>query len=136
MPLSGTQIVVSRDSVGQSDGGYHIEILVDGPVLVSNETDTGTQSFGNGPGFAAPGDSIKLSYTWDQGGAAQIDNATSGKDYSGDVPNKVGMDMERLNQPWMVGAGQLIAGILERRRSAPCWHCRDLFGVRYRGQCG
>ena len=68
-PLTGTQTVLSRDSTGTTDGGYHIDILVDGSVVISHETATGTETFGTAPGFAAPGDVVKLSYSWDQGGA-------------------------------------------------------------------
>ena len=107
--LTDTQTILSRDSIGQTAGGYRIEVLADGSVLVSSETDTGTETITTGPGFAAPDDAISLSYSWDLGGAGgalQIDNATSGTDFSADVPNTVGMDMGDVNQPWIVGAGQ------------------------------
>ena len=58
---TGTQTVLSRDSVGQTSGGYHIDILEDGSVVINHETATGTTTFGTAPGFAQPGDEIKLS---------------------------------------------------------------------------
>ena len=107
--LTDTQTILSRDSIGQTDGGYRVEVLADGSVQISHETDSATETFSTGPGFAAPGDAISLTYSWDQGGAGgslQLDNATSGDSYAADVPNTLGMDMGALNQPWVVGAGQ------------------------------
>ena len=110
-PLTDTQTVLSRDSVGQTDGGYRVEIQPDGSVVISHETPTGTETFGTAAGFANPGDTIKLSYSWDQGGTGGqllINNLTSGDDFADDVPNSLTMDMsgEGINQPWVIGAGQ------------------------------
>ncbi|WP_407703788.1 Hint domain-containing protein [Tabrizicola oligotrophica] len=110
-PLCGTQTLLSRDSAGTTDGGYRIEILADGSVVISHETATGTETFGTAPGFANPGDTISLSYSWYQGGAGGIlviDNATSGASFTEAVPNTLTMDMSGagLSQPWMIGAGQ------------------------------
>ncbi len=108
-PLTATQTVLSRDSVGDAAGGYRIEIQADGSVVISHETGTGTETFGTGPGFANPGDEINLSYSWDQGGAGgqlQIDNVTSSDSFQDTVPNTLTMDMGALDQPWIVGAGQ------------------------------
>ena len=44
--LSGPQTLLSRDSSGTTDGGYRIEILANGAVVISHETATGTQTFG------------------------------------------------------------------------------------------
>jgi hypothetical protein len=109
--LSGPQTLLSRDSSGTTDGGYRIEILANGAVVISHETATGTQTFGTAPGFANPGDSLNLSYSWDQGGAGGqliINNATTGGSFADDVPNTLTMDMggQGINQPWMIGAGQ------------------------------
>ncbi len=57
-------------AVGTTPGGYRIEIQADGSVVISHETATGTETFGTEPGFANPGDTINLSYSWDQSGAA------------------------------------------------------------------
>ncbi len=113
-PLDHTQTVLSRDSVGQTAGGYHIDILADGSVVVSHETPSGTTTFGTAPGFAHPGDSINLSYSWDQGGtggALVVNNTTTGADHSADVPNTLTMDQGSIgiNQPWIVGAGQSLS---------------------------
>ena len=109
--LSGPQTLLSRDSSGTTDGGYRIEILANGAVVISHETATGTQTFGTAPGFANPGDSLNLSYSWDQGGAGGqliINNTTTGGSFADDVPNTLTMDMsgQGINQPWMIGAGQ------------------------------
>jgi Ca2+-binding RTX toxin-like protein len=110
-PLTGTQTILSRDSAGTTDGGYRIEILADGAVVISHETPTGTETFGAPAGFAAPGDSITLSYSWDQGGTGGrliINNVTTGETFSEAVPNTLTMDMsgQGINQPWIIGAGQ------------------------------
>ncbi|MDB5661073.1 MAG: tandem-95 repeat protein [Cypionkella sp.] len=108
-PLSATQTVLSRDSVGETPGGYRIEVQADGSVVISHETGSGTETFGTEPGFANPGDEIDLSYSWDQGGAGgalQINNATTSDSFSDTVPNTLTMDMGNTDQPWIVGAGQ------------------------------
>lgn len=109
---TGTQTVLSRDSVGQTSGGYHIDILEDGSVVISHETATGTTTFGTAPGFAQPGDEIKLSYSWDQagtGGALAIDNLTTNAAFDQTVPSTLTMDMGGVNQPWIIGAGQSLS---------------------------
>ncbi|WP_430463902.1 Ig-like domain-containing protein [Tabrizicola sp.] len=110
-PLTGTQTLLSRDSVGTTDGGYRIEILADGSVVISHETATGVETFGTAPGFANPGDTLSLSYSWDQGGTGGrliVTNSTTGDSFSDTVPNTLTMDMSGsgLNQPWIIGAGQ------------------------------
>ncbi len=108
-PLTATQTVLSRDSSGPTDGGYHIDILANGSVVVSHETPAGTQTFGTAPGFATPGDTVNLTYSWDQGGAGgslQIDNLTSGDAFDQLVPNTLTMDQGAISQPWIIGAGQ------------------------------
>ena len=108
-PLTATQTVLSRDSVGPTDGGYHIDILADGSVVVSHETPTGTQTFGTAVGFATPGDTVNLTYSWDQGGTGgslQIDNLTTGGAFDQTVPNTLTMDQGAISQPWIIGAGQ------------------------------
>lgn len=108
-PLTATQTVLSRDSVGTTPGGYHIDIQADGSVVISHETASGTESFGTAPGFANPGDTINLSYSWDQtgtGGALVINNTTTAQTFNDSVPNTLTMDMGGENQPWIIGAGQ------------------------------
>jgi Ca2+-binding RTX toxin-like protein len=108
-PLTATQTVLSRDSVGSTPGGYHIDILANGAVVISHETASGTETFGTAAGFANPGDSLNLSYSWDQtgsGGALVIDNITTAAHFSDAVPNSLTMNMGGANQPWIIGAGQ------------------------------
>lgn len=110
-PLTDTQTVLSRDSAGTSDGGYRIEILPNGAVVISHETPTGVETFGTPAGFANPGDAITLSYSWDQGGTGGqlvINNTTTGGTFNEPVPNTLTMDMsgQGINQPWIIGAGQ------------------------------
>src|SRR3989338_5078357 len=115
-PLDGTQTVLSRDSIGQTSGGYHIDILANGSVVISHETAPGTQAFRTGPVFARPGDHISLSYSWDQtgsGGALAIDNLTDGSSFNQDVPNTLTMDMGLQNQPWIIGASQPLSTPLQ-----------------------
>jgi Ca2+-binding RTX toxin-like protein len=108
-PLTSTQTVLSRDSVGTTPGGYHVDIQADGSVVISHETATGTETFGTAAGFAHPGDTINLSYSWDQtgtGGALVIDNTTTSGNFTDTVPNTLTMDMGGISQPWIIGAGQ------------------------------
>ncbi len=108
-PLTVDQTVLSRDSVGTTAGGYHIDIQADGSVVISHETATGTETFGTVAGFANPGDTINLSYSWDlggEGGSLVINNVTSAATFTGDVPNTLTMDMGANDQPWIIGAGQ------------------------------
>ncbi len=111
-PLTHLQTVVSRDSAGETAGGYHVDILANGSVVVSHETPTGTVTFGTDAGFASPGDNINLTYSWDQGGTGgqlSINNATSGENFNRPVPDTVTMDMGNINQPWVIGAGQSLS---------------------------
>ncbi|GLS87803.1 hypothetical protein GCM10010873_27770 [Cypionkella aquatica] len=111
-PLTATQTVLSRDSAGDNEGSYRIEIQADGSVVISHETGTGTETFGTAAGFANPGDTVSLSYSWDEGGAGgalQINNLTSTATFNDSVPNTLTMDMGAENQPWIVGAGQSLS---------------------------
>ncbi len=107
--LTEPQTVLSRDSAGENQGSYRVEVNPDGSILVSHETETGTTTFTTGPGFYSPGDTINLSYSWDQGGTGgvlDIENTTTGADYRADVPPSLTMDMADQSQPWFVGTGQ------------------------------
>jgi Ca2+-binding RTX toxin-like protein len=107
--MTGPQTVLSRDSVGENQGSYRVEVYPDGSVQITHETEGGATSYSTGPGFYAPGDTINLSYSWDQGGAGGqlvIENQTTGNDYTADVPPELTMDMADQSQPWIVGAGQ------------------------------
>ena len=108
-PLSGNQTVISRDSTGTTDGGFRVEILSDGSVRISHETPTGTETTTTAAGFASPGDSINLTYSWNQGGtdaAMLLTNDTDGTSFTAPVSSAVTMDMGAINQPYVLGAGQ------------------------------
>jgi len=108
-PFTGTQTVLSRDSVGENAGSYHIDILQDGSVTVTHETEGGQTVYATEAGFANPGDTVNLTYSWDQGGTGgqlNIGNLTTGDSFQADVPDTLTMDMGDQNQPWIVGAGQ------------------------------
>ena len=79
--------VLSRDSVGNADGGgFRIEVLMDGTIVVSHETPSDTVIYRTDPGFLQPGDDIALSYSWDRGGSEPgqlvIRNLTSGDTFT------------------------------------------------------
>ncbi|MDT8855620.1 Hint domain-containing protein [Paracoccaceae bacterium Fryx2] len=106
------ETILSRDSAGVTQGGFRIEILASGAIVIAHEGAAGTETFGTGPGFMAPGDDIKLSYSWDEGGTGGklvIENTTAGTAFADDVPNSLTMDMGAINQPWIVGAGQSLS---------------------------
>ena len=108
-PLTDTQTVLSRDSSGSNEGSFRVEILADGAVVVSQETATGTETYTTGPGFANPGDTVSLSYSWDAGaggGALVIDNTTTGGAFDATVPADTTLDMGSLSPHWVIGAGQ------------------------------
>ncbi len=108
-PLTATQTVLSRDSVGDTAGGFRVEILPNGAVQISHETGAGVEVTTTEPGFAAPGEQIDLTYSWDQagsGGQVTISNLTSGDDFTAPVSDAVTMDMGTNNQPYIIGAGQ------------------------------
>ena len=102
------QTVLSRDSVGQTNGGYRIEVLGDGAVSIVHETADGETTYTTGPGFLGAGDEVNVSYSWDaaEGGKLIIENQTAGTTYEADTPAGLTMDMGDINQRWMVGAGQ------------------------------
>lgn len=104
----GTETILSRDAQGQNTGDFRMELLMDGSILISHEGASGTVTFQTEPGFANPGDSVTLNYSWDQGGdggALVLTNATTGDTMTDDVPNTVTMDQGENSQPWIIGAG-------------------------------
>ena len=107
--MTEPQTVLSRDSLGENQGSYRVEVCPDGSVRITHETEGGSNVFSTGPGFFSPGDVINLSYSWDQGGAGGqlvLENQTTGADYRADVPPELTMDMADQSQPWIVGASQ------------------------------
>ncbi|GGE03612.1 intein N-terminal splicing region [Gemmobacter megaterium] len=108
---TGPNTVLSRDSEGLAEGGgFRVEVMPDGSILVSHETATDTVTYTTEPGFMSPGDRIELSYSWDHGGAEPgklvIINHSQGTWHIDDVPNTLTMDMGSQNANWIVGAGQ------------------------------
>lgn len=63
-PLSGSQTVLSRDSVGQTPGGYSIEVLESGAILITHETAGGATTFTTPAGFVGAGETVSLTYSW------------------------------------------------------------------------
>ena len=107
-PLTGAQTVLSRDSVGQTPGGYSIEVLENGAILITHETAGGATTFTTPAGFVAPGETVSLTYSWDvaNGGLLEIANTTGGGSFTAPVPAGLTMDQGPINQPWMIGADQ------------------------------
>jgi hypothetical protein len=108
-PLTHTQAVVSRDSVGDTPGGFRVEILSNGAVQVFHETGAGVEVTTTEPGFVAPGQEINLTYSWAQGGDGgqmNISNLSSCDDFSAPVSDGVTMGIGASNQPYIIGAGQ------------------------------
>ncbi|MEF3047355.1 Hint domain-containing protein [Pseudotabrizicola sp. L79] len=107
--LDVTRTVLSRDSAGATQGGYRIEVLPDGVIQITHETATGSEVFSTDVGFYTPGDEINVSYSWDfggEGGTVQIENLTTGTNYTDDVPNTLTMDMGDNSRNWIIGADQ------------------------------
>ena len=109
---NGPNTILSRDSVGETAGGYRIDVLANGAIQIVHETAGGSESFGTPAGFLNPGDEIKLSYSWDAGGTGGnlvIENLTAGTTFDAPVPNTLTMDQGSINQPWIIGAGQTLS---------------------------
>lgn len=107
--LTEPRTILSRDSEGETNGGFRIETLPNGAIQISHETATGTVIYETEPGFQAPGDEIQISYSWDStgsGGFVQISNLTAGTEFNDVVPNTLTMDMGAINQNWVIGASQ------------------------------
>lgn len=102
------QTVLSRDSTGDTVGGFRVELLTDGSVVITHETGTGPVTFTTAPGFVAPGDTVDLSYSWDaaEGGRLVLENTSAGSSFEADTPAGLTMDQGSINQPWMIGADQ------------------------------
>ncbi|MDZ4134304.1 MAG: Ig-like domain-containing protein, partial [Paracoccaceae bacterium] len=103
--------LLSRDSIGETAGGFHIDVMPDGSINVVHEGAGTTETYTTGAGFAALGDEINLTYSWDvaSGGALVVHNLTAGTTYDAPVPAGLTMDMGPINQPWIIGAGQSLS---------------------------
>lgn len=103
--------VLSRDTSGETSGGYRIEVLPDGSILISHESEGATTTFQTDAGFVNPGDEVNIVYSWDvtSGGTVQISNLTTGANFEEAVPAGLTMDQGTINQPWMIGAGQSLS---------------------------
>ncbi len=107
--LTEPRTVLSRDSIGETEGGYRIESLPNGAIRISHESATGTTVYETAPGFQNAGDEINISYSWDAsgpGGFVQISNLTTGGAFNDTVPGTLTMDMGAINQNWVIGASQ------------------------------
>lgn len=104
----GPNTILSRDTRDETPGGYRIEVLADGSVLISHESAGSTTTFQTEPGFLNAGDEINVTYSWDaaEGGTAQISNLTTGDSFEADVPAGLSMNQGPISQPWIIGAGQ------------------------------
>lgn len=100
--------VLSRDTSSETPGGYRIEVMPDGSILISHESALETTTFQTEPGFVNPGDEINIVYSWDEenGGSVQISNLTTDASFEDVVPAGLTMDQGPISQPWMIGAGQ------------------------------
>lgn len=105
---SGPNTVLSRDSVGETAGGYRVEVMPDGAVVVTHESAGSSTVFSSAAGFLSPGDEVRLTYSWSETGPGQLDlvNLTSSATYTAAVPPGLTMDMGPINQKWMIGVGQ------------------------------
>jgi Ca2+-binding RTX toxin-like protein len=108
---TGPNTVLSRDSVGETPGGFRIEVLPDGSVLISHESAGDTTTFQTVPGFVNPSDEVNIVYSWDEiaGGAVQISNLTTTASFEQAVLPGLTMDQDPISQPWMIGAGQSLS---------------------------
>ena len=110
--------VLSRDTRTETLGGYRIEVLANGSVLISHESGGTTTTFQTDPGYVNPGDEVSIVYSWDvaSGGAVQIRNLTTDDNFAQAVPSGLTMDQGPISQPWMIGAGQSLsdAGMLDK----------------------
>ncbi|MFN4129452.1 MAG: Ig-like domain-containing protein, partial [Paracoccaceae bacterium] len=107
--LTEPRTILSRDSEGETEGGFRIESLPGGAIRISHESATGTKVYETAPGFQTAGDEISVSYSWDAtgpGGYVQITNMTAGGAFIDTVPGTLTMDMGAINQNWIIGASQ------------------------------
>jgi hypothetical protein len=105
---TGPNTILSRDSAGETAGGFRAEVLPGGEVRITHESPDGIFVYSTGPGFLAPGDEVRLTYSWDASGpgALSVQNLTNGTEVTSPVPAGLTMDMGPMNQKWMIGAGQ------------------------------
>ncbi|MEM8578889.1 MAG: Ig-like domain-containing protein, partial [Pseudomonadota bacterium] len=111
---SSPDTLVSRDSSGFDDGGHFtLSVTKDGAVSVRHQTDKDSLFFETEKKFFEPGDDVRVSYSWDEGGAGGkfiVNNLSTGKTFEEDVPNTLTMDMgPNFNEPWTIGAGQQVS---------------------------
>lgn len=106
--LTAPRTILSRDSAGETAGGFRIETLPDGTVRISHESPTGTTVYETEAGFQNPGDEINISYSWDStgpGGHVQVSNLSTGDTFNDTVPSTLTMNMP-FEHYWIVGASQ------------------------------
>ena len=103
---------MSRDSVGETDGGYRIEVLADGSVLISHESAGTTTTFQTCAGFVNPCDEVNVTYSWDEatGGTLQISNLTTDELFEDAVPAGLTMNQGPNSQPWTIRRWAVLIG--------------------------
>ena len=106
--VTGPQTILSRDSVGETAGGFRAEVLPSGAILITHEAVGSSTTYQTADGFLSPGDEVNLSYSWDvaTGGQVVIQNITAGTTFTDETPAGLTMDMGDINQRWMVGTDQ------------------------------
>ncbi len=107
--------IISRDSSNRDDGGHFtMRVTDDGAVTVRHQTESEDVFFETPDDFFDPGDDVRVTYSWDEGGAGgtfKVENLSTGAEYEEPVPNTLTMDMgDNFNEPWTVGANQWQSG--------------------------
>lgn len=108
---TGPNTILSRDSVGETPGGFHIDVLADGSVQVVHESAGSSTTFTSQPGLVVGGQDINITYSWDVNGTGALQiTSTDGQIFNAEVPAGLTMDMgDDINQSWFVGAGQSLS---------------------------
>ncbi|WP_114965614.1 Hint domain-containing protein [Alkalilacustris brevis] len=112
---SGLNTLVSRDSAGFDDGGHFtLSVTADGRVVARHQTDSESLRFETAEAFFAPGDDVRVTYSWDHGGDGgrfSVTNLATGAEHAAPVPANLTMNMgDDYNEPWTFGAGQERSG--------------------------
>jgi Ca2+-binding RTX toxin-like protein len=101
----------SRDSNAQDDGGhFRLTVESDGSVMVRHQDGVGNVKFRTPTDFYATGDDVRVTYSWDAGGAGgefKVENLSQGTTHTAAVPNTLTWDMgPNYNEPITIGASQ------------------------------
>lgn len=106
--------IVSRDSSGFDGGGhFSLSIELDGQVAIRHQTGSGNFIRKTPQNFYDDGDTLRVTYSWDQGAGGQfkVENLTAGTEYTTPTSSQLTMDMgPNFNEPWTFGADQGSSG--------------------------